>query len=101
MTLPKKYDELIELARECQSDTTRAELGFEARLMARIREHRQNGTSSIWDEAVSWVWRSAAGVAPLVAILLVWFFVSHGVDIDPSSGHALDFLGSYLNLSRF
>lgn len=102
MTLPRDFEELLALAREHRPDTSRAELGFEARLMARIREARQSGGASLWDEALSWVWRSAAGLAPVVAVMLVWFFLAHGLrlEVPPSAGEALDFLGSYFNLPQ-
>jgi hypothetical protein len=54
--LPPPHDHLdavFALARGQRPDTSRAQYGFESRLMARLRERRQPDPASLW-ATVSW-----------------------------------------------
>ncbi len=98
---PDDFDAILELARAYQPDTSRAEFGFEARLSARLAELRREGftpAGSLWDEALTWLWGGAAGTAPVVAGLAVWFFVANGLNIhlDADFGSLFHHLTSYL-----
>jgi hypothetical protein len=78
------FAETLALAREYQLDTSRAEFGFSTRLAARIGELRREGETpdrSLWDEAIAWLWGGAAGAAPIVAGLAIWFFIANGLDL--------------------
>jgi hypothetical protein len=66
---PDPLDGLLAAAREQRPDTSRAEYGFETRLMARLRERRQVDSASIWS-AVSW--RLAPLFAVCVLALALW-----------------------------
>ena len=66
---PDPLDALFAAAREARPDTSRAEYGFETRLMARLREHRHVDSASIWS-AVSW--RLAPFFAVCVLGLALW-----------------------------
>lgn len=81
-----KFEELIESAAEYAPDTAAAELGFETRLMARIRELRDNGNGSLFEVVASWSWRSAFGLTPVVLAALVFFFVAHGASLSLPAG---------------
>ena len=61
-------DALFAQARENRPDTSRAEFGFETRLMARVRAKRQP-TGSVW-AMVSW--RMIPFFAACVVALAVW-----------------------------
>lgn len=62
----ERLDRLIASARRATVDTARAELGFETRLMARLRAER--GAATPW---FNWTWRLAPVFALIVIILAV------------------------------
>jgi hypothetical protein len=66
---PDPLDALFAAAREQRPDTTRAEYGFETRLMARLRERHQPDVVSLWS-VVSW--RLAPLFAACVIALAIW-----------------------------
>ena len=66
---PDPLDALFAAAREARPDTSRAEYGFETRLMARLRERRQPDAVSLFS-AVSW--RLAPFFAVCVIALALW-----------------------------
>ena len=66
---PDPLDALFAAAREQKPDTSRAEYGFETRLMARLRERRQPDAISVWS-VVSW--RLAPFFAVCVVALALW-----------------------------
>jgi hypothetical protein len=60
-------DRLFAAARRAPVDTSRAELGFETRLMARLREQR--AAAIPW---FAWTWRLAPVYAAIVIALGIW-----------------------------
>ena len=82
----RKYDELVQLAADHEPDTASVELGFETRLMARLREMRETNGGSLFEIIASWSWRSAFGLTPVVAAALVFFFVVHGISLTLPAG---------------
>jgi len=89
------FADTLALAREYSPDTAAAEFGFNSRLSARIAELRREGEApgrSLWDEAIAWLWGGAAGAAPIVAGLAIWFFVAHGLDLHLSLDTGFDSL---------
>lgn len=97
------FDATLALAREYQPDVSRAEFGFGTRLTAQLADLRCEGIEpgrTIWDEALAWLWGGAAGAAPIVAGLAVWFFIANGLDLRLDGGTNLDsvyhHLSSYL-----
>jgi len=96
-----QFEATLKRARDYRPDTSRAEFGFETRLSARLAELRREGITpagSFWDEALTWLWGGAAGTAPVVAGLAVWFFVANGLNIhlDSNLGSLFQHLTSYL-----
>ena len=63
---PNDFEALIESAAAHAPDTAAAELGFETRLMARIRELRDSGSGSLFEVLATWSWRSAFGLSPFL-----------------------------------
>jgi len=103
-TPPDEFEDTLALARDYQPDTSRAEFGFNARLSSHLAELRREGVSpagSLWDEAIAWLWGGAAGTAPVVAGLAVWFVVANGLNIHLESdlGSLFQHLTSYLPFS--
>jgi hypothetical protein len=76
-----KHDEAIDrlfaAARRAPIDTSRAELGFETRLMARLREQR--AVSIPW---FAWTWRLAPIYAAIVIALGVWTWLTPTISSD-------------------
>ena len=66
---PDPLDALFAAAREQRPDTSRAEYGFETRLMARLRERHQPDPVSLFS-VVSW--RLAPFFAVCVVALALW-----------------------------
>jgi len=81
-----EFDKLIESAAAFEPNTAAAELGFETRLMARIRELRENGGGSLFEVVATWSWRSVFGLTPVVLGALVFFFVAHGASLSLPAG---------------
>ena len=65
-----KLDELFAAARATKPDTSRAEFGFETRLLARLRSE---GTAAA--PGLAWVWRLVPVFAAIVVALGVWTLV--------------------------
>jgi hypothetical protein len=66
---PDPLDALFAAARGQRPDTSRAEYGFETRLMARLRERRQPDAISLWSVMS---WRLAPFFAVCVVALALW-----------------------------
>ena len=76
-----KFEQLIELASKCEPDTEAAQLGFQTRLAARIRELRAVESTGI-PLFSSWLWRVSWGLVPLVIAGVAWFLVvSQGLSL--------------------
>ena len=68
-------DKLFAAAHAAKTDTSQIELGFETRLLARIRAEKQQ--PALW----SWAWRLAPVFAAIVVALGVWNFASPTSDL--------------------
>ncbi len=66
---PDPLDALFAAARQQRPDTSRAEYGFETRLMARLRERRQPDPVSLLSVMS---WRLAPFLAMCVVALALW-----------------------------
>jgi hypothetical protein len=62
-------DRLFARAREQRPDTSRAQYGFETRLMSRLRERRQPDPGSLWALVT---WRMVPFFAAGVLALVLW-----------------------------
>jgi hypothetical protein len=62
---PDPLDRLFAATRECQPDTARLDFGFEARVLAKIREERSGGL-------FSWAWRMCPYFAALAIAAGAW-----------------------------
>ena len=92
-------DRLLTLAAEHRPDTAAAELGFATRLSANLSSLRRDGEApgrSFWDDALAWLWGGAAGAAPVVVGMALWFFVANGLDINLSMESGFDGLFTHL-----
>lgn len=79
-----EFEQLLRLAREHEPDTQAAQLGFETRLSAGLRELRETSEGSGGALLFSrWLWRTSFGLAPLViAGVVFWFFLlSQGLSL--------------------
>ena len=68
MKADETLDRLFATARERQADSARLDLGFEARVLARIREERVGG----W---FSWAWRMCPYFAALALAAGAWGYL--------------------------
>ena len=66
---PDPLDALFAAAREARPDTSRAEYGFETRLMAHLRERRRPDPVSLWSVVT---WRMVPFFAGCVVALALW-----------------------------
>jgi len=66
---PDPLDALFAAARAQRPDTSRAEYGFETRLLARLRERPQPDAISLWSMVT---WRMAPIFAACVVALALW-----------------------------
>jgi hypothetical protein len=64
---PDPLDSLFRAVREDAPDTSRAEYGFETRVMARIRSERR----STWQ---GWAWRLCPFFTALAVAVSAWFY---------------------------
>lgn len=98
----EKFNGLMARARgHAPFDTGRAGFGLETRVLARVREARRGEEgegANLADELGKWVWRSAAGLAPVVALLVIWLLLWSGLTLDSFAYDALEDLGVYLPL---
>jgi hypothetical protein len=69
MSEPDPLDALFAAARQCRPDTSRAEFGFETRLMARLRERRQPDSLSLWSVVT---WRMVPFFGACAVALALW-----------------------------
>ena len=74
-----QLDALLRAAREQPLETSRAEFGFETRLMARLREERRGSVNA-------WAWKLAPFFAALALAAGLWSRTTARVDVD---SHAL------------
>ncbi len=58
-------------------DTSRAEFGFETRLLARLKAERAETTG--WRELTRWCWRLAPGLAVVTLAFSLWTLGSNDV----------------------
>jgi hypothetical protein len=68
---PDPLDALFAAARAQRPDTSRAEYGFETRLMAWLRERQEPDALSLWLKVT---WRMAPLLAVGVVALAIWNF---------------------------
>ena len=73
---PDPLDTLFRTVREDAPDTSRAEFGFETRVMARIRAERRTS----WQ---GWAWRLCPFFTALAVAAGAWFFSNR--DVAPGS----------------
>jgi hypothetical protein len=69
-TPPPSLESLFALARTHRPDTSRAEYGFETRLMARLRAGRDHG--ALWSLTARVSWRVIPFLAACVVALTLW-----------------------------
>lgn len=78
MNPDEKLDALLRAARLDAPDTARAELAFETRFAARLREER----SSSW---LAWGWRLSPFFAALAVASAVWCHTTTSIEPDPET----------------
>ncbi|MCB1235935.1 MAG: hypothetical protein KDM91_12775 [Verrucomicrobiae bacterium] len=84
------WETLITRAAAHRPDTAAAELGFETRLMARLREMRRLSEDGFLEVFSKWLWRGALGLWPgAVALALLVLFMG---EESPSLGDSAHFL---------
>ncbi|MBA4387173.1 MAG: hypothetical protein C0404_04270 [Verrucomicrobia bacterium] len=74
-----RLDRLLVAVRAARMDTSRVELGFEARLLSRIRAQREE--TALWG---AWAWRLIPAFAALVIVLGLLNLVSQPADVWPA-----------------
>jgi hypothetical protein len=82
-----KLDALLVRARAQRADTSRAEYGFETRLMARLRERRQPDAASLWSIVT---WRMVPFFAACVVALALWQAEVASASTDAATAAALN-----------
>lgn len=103
----EEFDRLLERARGFQPDTWRAELGFDARLMARIAQLRSGELGDLGDAGAflavftSWMWRSAVGLAPVAAVAVGACFFWFGLSLPADTHSFVDHVTAYLPFNPF
>ena len=95
----EKFDQIMEQARAYKPDTSRAEFGFDTRVMAntaQLRSGEFGDAGAFITVFTSWVWRSAAGLTPVVALAIVacvfWFGFSLPADAYSFVNHVTGYL---------
>ncbi|NNE93212.1 MAG: hypothetical protein HKN23_16335 [Verrucomicrobiales bacterium] len=81
------FDILLQDARDHLPDTSAAELGFETRLRAQIRELSR--PPAFLDEFAAWLWRSTLGLIPVLGVLVALFLLSSSLNDIPSQADGL------------
>lgn len=66
-----KLNRLFDAARQAKPDTARIELGFETRLLARLRGERER--PALW---AAWTWRLMPAFAAVALALGVWNYAA-------------------------
>ncbi len=80
----ERLDRIFARAREATPDVSAAERGFEARVMARIRERRESP-----ERWIAWTWRLAPVFLALTILLATWSLVLQPVrPTDPGTALA-------------
>ncbi len=74
------FEELIDRARAYEVDTTASEFAFETRLLAAVRDLKKSENGFL-ETFGNWLWRSAFGMAPVIAILMAIAIFLNGVSI--------------------
>ena len=95
----EQFDQVLEQARAFQPDTSRAEFGFETRLMANIAQMRSGefgDAGAFLAVFTSWMWRSVVGLTPVVALAVAacvfWFGISLPADAHSIVNHVTGYL---------
>ena len=95
----EQFDQVLKQACAYQADTSRAEFGFETRLMANISQLRSgefSDASAFLAVFTSWMWRSVAGLTPVVALAVAacvfWFGFSLPADAHSFVNHVTGYL---------
>lgn len=102
-----KLDRLLELARGFQPDTSRAELGFDTRLMAGIARLRSGELGDMGDAGAflavftSWMWRSAVGLVPVAAVAVAACFFWFGLSLPADANSFVNHVTAYLPYNPF
>ena len=88
------FNQLLDAARAHEIDTSAAEFGFETRLQAAMRG--QDVETGFVEFFASWLWKSTFALIPVIAVLIAFAIISHGLSIPPGAsgvvGHVVDFL---------
>ena len=79
-------------------DIERAGYGLETRVLARMRAEGKAAAGALEDFG-KWAWRSAFGVAAVVALLVVWLCVWSGFSVEAFAYDPSGDLASYLPIS--
>ena len=77
-----QLSQLFAAARQASTDTTRAELAFETRLLARLRAERRSARP--W---YIWTWRLAPVFAAIVLALGAWNCLTPATDLADLQDH--------------
>jgi len=88
--MKQTFEKLIEAARVHEIDTGAAELGFETRLLATLRD--LNSETGFLDFFGNWLWKSTFVLAPLVAILMLFAFVTNGPALPSGASNMLTYV---------
>lgn len=102
-----KFDQLLEQARGFQPDTWRAELGFDARLMANIAQLRSGELGDLGDAGAflavftSWIWRSTVGLVPVAVVAIAACFFWFGLSLPAGAHSFVNHVTAYLPYNPF
>lgn len=83
-------EKLIAAARAHEIDTGAAELGFETRLLATLRELKSE--TGFLDIFGNWLWKSSFVLAPAVAVLILFAFLSNGPALPSGASNMLTYV---------
>ena len=84
------FEKLIVAARAHEIDTGAAELGFETRLLAMLRDVKPE--TGFLDFFGNWLWKSTFALAPLVAILMLFTFITNGPVLPSGASNMLSYV---------
>ena len=97
-----EYQSLMALARSHCPDTSAAEMGFETRLMARLRAGTPAGGLDEFAEVfAAWLWRSIFGLFPVAAAGAIFFGLSYGFSMPAEAREIAAHIAGWLPLSFF
>jgi len=103
----EQFDQVLEQARAYQPDTSRAEFGFETRLMTHIAQLRSGEVGEFGDAGAflavftSWMWRSAAGLAPVVILAVAACIFWFGFSLPAGAHSFVNHVTGYLPFNPF